>query len=49
MSQQLGAPGQFAHAYVIAHEVGHHVQNLLGTLGRVDAARERASRADSNA
>jgi len=34
---------------VIGHEVGHHVQNLLGTLERVDAARERASGADSNA
>jgi len=39
MTQQLGAPGQFAHAYVIAHEVGHHVQNLLGTIGRGDADR----------
>jgi predicted metalloprotease len=49
MTQQLGAPGQFAHAYVIGHEVGHHVQNLLGTLDKVDAARERASDAGSNA
>jgi uncharacterized protein len=32
MTQQLGAPGQFAHAYVIGHEVGHHVQNLLGNI-----------------
>ncbi len=39
MTQQLGAPGQFAHAYVVAHEVGHHVQNLLGTVGRGDADR----------
>ncbi len=37
MTQQLNAPGQFAHAYVIGHEVGHHVQNLLGILGKVDA------------
>jgi len=33
MTQQLGSPGQFAHAYVVGHEVGHHVQNLLGILG----------------
>jgi predicted metalloprotease len=32
MTRQLGAPGQFAHAYVIGHEVGHHVQNLLGII-----------------
>ena len=49
MTQQLGAPGQFAHAYVIGHEVGHHVQNLLGTIERVDAQRSRASEAESNA
>jgi uncharacterized protein len=49
MTQQLGAPGQFAHAYVIAHEVGHHVQDLLGILGKVDAQRQRASDAQSNA
>jgi len=49
MTQQLHAPGQFAHAYVIGHEVGHHVQNLLGILGRIDAARARSSAADSNA
>ena len=42
MTQQLGAPGQFAHAYVIAHEVGHHVQNLLGLIGE-DAARGAAA------
>jgi uncharacterized protein len=49
MTQQLGAPGQFAHAYVIGHEVGHHVQNLLGTLERVNAQRERASETQANA
>jgi predicted metalloprotease len=36
MTQELGAPGQFAHAYVIAHEVGHHVQNQLGVFARKD-------------
>src|SRR3984885_4547587 len=49
MTQQLGAPGQFAHAYVIGHEVGHHVQNLLGIIDRVDAARSRGNEAESNA
>jgi uncharacterized protein len=49
MTQQLGAPGQFAHAYVIGHEVGHHVQNLLGIIERVDAQRARGDEARSNA
>src|SRR5580658_6025850 len=49
MTQQLGAPGQFAHAYVVGHEVGHHVQNLLGIIEQVDAARSRGSEAESNA
>ncbi len=49
LTQQLGAPGQFAHAYVIAHEVGHHVQDLLGILDKVDAQRRRGSEALSNA
>jgi len=49
MTRQLGAPGQFAHAYVIGHEVGHHVQNLLGILARVNEQRERASEAQANA
>ncbi|HEY3786040.1 MAG TPA: neutral zinc metallopeptidase [Steroidobacteraceae bacterium] len=49
MTRQLGAPGQFAHAYVIGHEVGHHVQNLLGILGSVDEQRRRGSEAQANA
>jgi predicted metalloprotease len=42
MSRKLGAPGDFAQAYVIAHEVGHHVQNLLGISDQVTAAQQRA-------
>ncbi len=49
MSTRLGAPGQFAQAYVVAHEVGHHVQNLLGISEKVDAARPRESEAQANA
>ena len=49
MQQQLGAGGEFANAYVIAHEVAHHVQNLTGTLGQVNAQRQRVSERDSNA
>jgi predicted metalloprotease len=49
MERKLGAPGEFARAYVIAHEVGHHVQNLLGIIPRVDAARRSQSEAQSNA
>src|SRR6202790_1199428 len=49
MTRQLGAPGQFAHAYVIGHEVGHHVQNLLGILGKVDAVRAHSGAAAANA
>ncbi|MBV8680520.1 MAG: neutral zinc metallopeptidase [Aquitalea sp.] len=49
LKQQLGAPGEFAEAYVIAHEVGHHVQNLLGISGKVDALRRNASERKSNA
>jgi uncharacterized protein len=49
MTQRLGAPGQFAHAYVVGHEVGHHVQNLLGILGKINARRERSSDAQANA
>ena len=42
------APGDFAEAYVIAHEVGHHIQRLLGTMERVDAARGRFSEEQNN-
>jgi hypothetical protein len=42
------APGDFAQAYVIAHEVGHHVQNLLGTMDQVNAARGRVSARQNN-
>lgn len=49
MRTRLGAPGQFAQAYVIAHEVGHHVQNVLGISDKVDAARQRGSEAQGNA
>ncbi len=46
---KLGAPGDFAQAYVIAHEVGHHVQKLLGISAKVDAARRSADKVRSNA
>jgi predicted metalloprotease len=46
---RLGAPGDFAQAYVIAHEVGHHVQALLGITEKIDAMRQRSSEAQSNA
>lgn len=49
LSQRFNASGDFAEAYVIAHEVGHHVQNLLGILPKVNAQRQRMSEADSNA
>ena len=49
LSQRFGAPGDFAQAYVIAHEVGHHVQNLLGTAEKVHAAQQRAGKVDANA
>ena len=49
LSRQLGARGDFAAAYVIAHEVAHHVQNELGILGQVHQARQRSSQAEANA
>ncbi|HEX4985891.1 MAG TPA: neutral zinc metallopeptidase [Burkholderiales bacterium] len=48
LERRFGAPGEFAKAYVIAHEVGHHVQNLLGTSGKVQAAMQRSSRERAN-
>lgn len=49
LRDRFGAPGEFAQAYVLAHEVGHHVQNLLGTSGKVQAARQRVSEVEGNA
>ena len=48
LSQRFGAPGDFAQAYVVAHEVGHHVQQLLGIADQVTAAQQRASEAEAN-
>lgn len=48
MKSSLGADGDFAYAYVIAHEVGHHVQHLLGTLGKAHAQRSRLSETEYN-
>ena len=49
LTKRLGAPGDFAQAYVIAHEVGHHVQNLLGISGKMDQMRSRVSKTEFNA
>ncbi|QRX81244.1 neutral zinc metallopeptidase [Glaciimonas sp. PAMC28666] len=49
MKQRFNVSGDFAQAYVIAHEVGHHVQNLLGIMGKVDKARRQATEIQANA
>ena len=49
LKERFKAPGEFAQAYVVAHEVGHHVQNLLGISDQVQAARQRAGKAEANA
>ena len=48
LKSRFKAPGDFAQAYVIAHEVGHHVQNLLGISGKVQSMMQRSSKADAN-
>lgn len=48
LDRQFRAPGDFAQAYVIAHEVGHHVQNLVGTMDKVNALQQRTSEGQAN-
>ena len=48
LKDQYGAPGDFAQAYVIAHEVGHHVQNLLGIMDKVNNAEQQVSQTEAN-
>ena len=49
LSRRFGAPGDFAQAYVVAHEVGHHVQNVLGTMQQFDRLIQRAGPSERNA
>jgi predicted metalloprotease len=49
LARKFQAPGDFAEAYVIAHEIGHHVQNLLGILPKVDKQRQAAGETEANA
>jgi predicted metalloprotease len=49
LQNRFGAPGDFAQAYVIAHEIGHHVQNELGIASKVSAAQQRAGQEEANA
>ena len=49
LTKRLGAPGDFAQAYVIAHEVGHHVQNLLGISGKMEQMRSQVNKTEFNA
>src|SRR5262249_30149939 len=49
LADRFGAPGEFARAYVIAHEIGHHVQNLIGVSDRVAAQRSRLDETEANA
>ena len=49
LDERFGAPGDFAQAYVVAHEIGHHVQTLMGVSGQLQAARQRAGQRESNA
>ena len=49
LDQRFGAPGDFAQAYVVAHEVGHHIQTLSGLSERVNAARQQVGEAEANA